>query len=32
MDADPVCGASHDGKVASEKFIVDENFNIKKIK
>lgn len=28
MDADPVCGSSHKGKVYNESFIVDENNNL----
>ncbi len=28
MDADPVCGSSHKGKVFNESFIVDENNNL----
>ena len=31
MDADPVCGASHDGRPFSESFIVDENMNLKNV-
>ena len=31
MDADPVCGSSHDGTVLSESFIVDENLNLKNV-
>jgi len=31
MDADPVCGASHEDKVLSESFIVDENLNLKNV-
>ena len=31
MDADPVCGASHDEKVLSESFIVDEDMNLKNV-
>tara|TARA_B100001250_G_scaffold183727_1_gene158124 strand:- start:740 stop:1486 length:747 start_codon:yes stop_codon:yes gene_type:complete len=31
MDADPVCGASHDKKVLSESFIVDEDMNLKNV-
>ena len=31
MDADPVCGSSHEGKVHSESFIVDENMNLKNV-
>jgi len=31
MDADPVCGAAHEGKVLSESFIVDEKSNLKNV-
>ena len=32
MDADPVCGSAHkDNKALSEKFIVDENNNLKNV-
>ena len=31
MDADPVCGASHDGKIFSESFIVDDEMNLKNV-
>jgi len=31
MDADPVCGASHEEKVLSESFIVDEEMNLKNV-
>jgi len=31
MDADPACGASHQNKVFSESFIVDENMNLKNV-
>ena len=31
MDADPVCGASHEDKVLSESFIVDKNLNLKNV-
>ena len=31
MDADPVCGSSHEGRVSSESFIVDENMNLKNV-
>ena len=31
MDADPVCGASHDGKTFSESFIVDDEMNLKNV-
>ena len=31
MDADPVCGASHESKALSESFIVDENLNLKNV-
>jgi hypothetical protein len=31
MDADPVCGASHDGKTFSESFIVDDAMNLKNV-
>tara|TARA_B110001454_G_scaffold107664_1_gene101306 strand:+ start:263 stop:1033 length:771 start_codon:yes stop_codon:yes gene_type:complete len=31
MDADPVCGSSHDEKVLSESFIVDEDLNLKNV-
>jgi len=31
MDADPVCGASHEDKVLSESFIVDDDFNLKNV-
>ena len=31
MDADPICGSSHEGKVYSESFIVDENLNLKNV-
>ena len=29
MDADPVCGKSHDGKVYNESFILDKDKNLK---
>ena len=31
MDADPICGASHEGKVFSESFIVDDKMNLKNV-
>jgi len=31
MDADPVCGSSHEGKVLSESFIVDDELNLKNV-
>ena len=31
MDADPICGSSHEGKVYSEGFIVDEDLNLKNV-
>ena len=31
MDADPICGSSHEGKVYSESFIVDEDLNLKNV-
>jgi len=31
MDADPICGSSHDQIVLSESFIVDENLNLKNV-
>ena len=31
MDADPVCGASHENKVLSESFIVDDELNFKNV-
>ena len=31
MDADPVCGSSHDKKVLSESFMVDEDMNLKNV-
>ena len=31
MDADPACGKSHDGKVYSQSFILDENKNLKNV-
>jgi len=31
MDADPICGSSHEGKVLSESFIVDEDMNLKNV-
>ena len=31
MDADPVCGSSHDERVMSESFIVDEDMNLKNV-
>ena len=31
MDADPICGAAHEGKVLSESFIVDDNSNLKNV-
>ena len=31
MDADPICGSSHEGRVLSESFIVDENMNLKNV-
>ena len=31
MDADPICGASHEGKVLSESFIVDADMNFKNV-
>ena len=31
MDADPVCGASHEEKVLSESFIVDDELNFKNV-
>jgi len=31
MDADPVCGSSHDNKVLNESFIIDDKNNIKNV-
>ena len=31
MDADPVCGSSHEGKVLTESFIVDDDMNFKNV-
>ncbi len=31
LDADPFCGSSHDGKVFSESFVIDENMNLKNV-
>ena len=31
MDSDPICGASHDGRVTSESFIVDDDMNLKNV-
>ena len=31
MDADPACGASHDGRTFSESFIVDDEMNLKNV-
>ena len=31
MDADPICGSSHEGKVYSESFIVEEDLNLKNV-
>ena len=31
MDADPICGSSHEGKVLSESFIVDQEMNLKNV-
>ena len=31
MDADPICGSSHEDKVLSESFIVDEDMNLKNV-
>ena len=31
MDSDPVCGSSHDERMYSESFIVDEDMNLKNV-